>query len=165
MPPTPLMHPEIEDVMQEDVGQERTDARSLRRSLLRLVPLIALQDARLEPHPDQPEHPWIGYPVRHHPQQPLVVDRVKKAANISIEHPVHVPAHDRRMQRRQSLVRVPPRPKAVGEPEEVDFVDGAQHFRDGALDDFVVQGRHAEWALTPIRLWDVDTPYRLRPVW
>src|SRR5205814_9675529 len=28
----------------------------------RLVRLIALQDARLEPHPDQPEHPWVGYP-------------------------------------------------------------------------------------------------------
>ena len=30
---------------------------------------------------------------------------------------------------RQRHVRVPPRPEAVGEPEEVDFVDGAQQSR------------------------------------
>jgi hypothetical protein len=41
------------------------------------VPLTALQDASLEPHPDKPEDPGIGDPVRQHPQQPLVVDRVE----------------------------------------------------------------------------------------
>ena len=78
---------------------ERT-ARPLRRSLVRLVPLIALEDAGLEPHPDEPEDPRIGDPLRQHAQQPLVVDRVIEAANVGIEHPVHMPAHDRRVERR-----------------------------------------------------------------
>jgi hypothetical protein len=51
------------------------------------------------------------------------------------------------MQRRLSLVRAAPRPKALGEPEEAHLVDGALHFREGALDDLVLHGRHAEWAL------------------
>jgi hypothetical protein len=61
-------------------------------------------------------------------------------------------------------VRVPPRPKAVGEPEEVDFVDGAQRLGHRTLDDFVLQGRHAERTPPAICLRDVDTPNRLRPV-
>lgn len=69
-----------------------------------LVPLAALEDAGLEPHPDQPEDPRISDPVRQHPQEPLVVHRVEEAADVGIEHPVHVLAHDRRVQRRESLV-------------------------------------------------------------
>ena len=93
------MDPEIEDVVQEDVGQERADARALRRSPVRLVPLTALQDAGLEPHPDEPEDARIGDPVREHPHQPLVVNRVEEAADVGIEHPVHTLAHHRRVQR------------------------------------------------------------------
>ena len=64
----------------------------------------------------------------------------------------------------QRLVRVPPRPEAVGEPEEVDLVDGAQHLGDRTLDDLVLQSRHAERALPAIGFRDVDAPHRLRPV-
>ena len=164
MPPSPLVDPEVEDVVQEDVGQERADARPLWRPLVRLVPLVALQDTGLEPHPDQPEHPGVGDPVRQHPQQPLVVDRVEEAADVGIEHPVHALAHDRGVQRCKRLVRVPPRPEAVGEPEEVGLVDGAQHLGDRALDDLVFQRRHAEWTLPAIRFRDVHTPDRVGPV-
>ena len=45
--PPPLVDPEIEDIMQEDVGEERADARPLRRSPVRFVPLPALQNAGL----------------------------------------------------------------------------------------------------------------------
>ena len=55
MSAAPLMDPEVEHVMQEDVGQERADAGSLRRSPVRLVPLIALQDAGFEPLADKPQ--------------------------------------------------------------------------------------------------------------
>ncbi len=77
VPAAPLMDPEIKDVMQEDVGQERADAGSLRRSPVRLVPLIALQNAGFEPLADEPQDSRIGDPVRQHPQQPLVVNRVE----------------------------------------------------------------------------------------
>ena len=73
-------------------------------------------------------------------------------------------AHDRRVQRRESLMRVPPRPEAVGEPEKVDLVDGAQHLGDGTLDDLVLQGGHAERALPAIGFGDPDASNRLWPV-
>jgi site-specific DNA recombinase len=75
-------------------------AGSLWRSPVRLMPLIALEDASLEPQPNEAEDARVGNPVRQHAQQPLVVNRVEEAANVGIEHPSHVPAHDRRVQRR-----------------------------------------------------------------
>ena len=96
--------------------------------------------------------------------QGVLCSRVQEAANIGIEHPGHALAHDRRMERRQSLMRVSPRPEAVGEPEKVDFVDRAQHLADRALDDLVLQGRDAEWTPTAIGFREVDTPNRLWPV-
>ena len=57
-----------------------------------------------------------------------------------------------------------PGPEAVGEPEEVDLIDGAQHLGDRALDDLVFQRRHAEWSLAAIGFRDVDPPHRLWPV-
>jgi len=57
-----------------------------------------------------------------------------------------------------------PRPEAVGEPEEVDFVDGAQRLGDRALDDLVLKRRHAERSPSAIGFRDVDAPHRLRPV-
>ena len=68
------MDPEVEHVTQEDVGRERAGARPLRRSPVRLVPLIALQDAGFEPLANEPQDSRIGDPARQHPQQPLVVD-------------------------------------------------------------------------------------------
>src|SRR4029077_17867057 len=83
---SPLVDPKIEDVMQEDVGKERADAGPLWRSPVRLMPLITLEDASLEPHPNEDEEARVGNPVRQHPQQPLVVNRVEEAADVSIEH-------------------------------------------------------------------------------
>ena len=158
------MDPEVEDVMQEDVGQERADAGPLRRSSVRLVPFVALKDAGFEPLADKPQDSRIGDPVRHHSQQPLVVNQVEEAADVGIEHPVHAPAHDRGVHRRESLMRVPLRPKAIAEPEEIDFVDGAQHLGDRALDDLVFQRRYAERSLPAIGFGNIDAPHRLRAV-
>jgi hypothetical protein len=63
------------------------------------VPFTALKDPGFEPHPDEPENPMIGDPVRQHPKQPRVVDRVEEASDVGIEHPVHALAHDRRVER------------------------------------------------------------------
>ena len=98
VPTTPLMNPEVEDVMQEDVGQQRANARPLRCPPVSLVPFTALENASFKPHPDEPEDPRVSDSVRQHSQQPLVVNRVEEAANISIEHPPYPLTHDRRMQ-------------------------------------------------------------------
>src|SRR6266849_3131637 len=54
MSPTPLVDPEVEDVVQEDIGEERADACPLRRSSVRFVPLVALQDTGAQPELDEP---------------------------------------------------------------------------------------------------------------
>jgi len=102
--------------------------------------------------------------LRHHPQQLFMVDRIENAANVSIEHPVHALAHQRRVQRRESHMRAPPWPEAVGEAEKVDLVDSAEKLGDGTLDDLVLQSRNAERALPAVGFRDVDTPNRLWPV-
>lgn len=45
--------------------------------LIRLTPLTAFQDTGLKPHPDKPEDASVGDPVREHPHQPLMVNRVE----------------------------------------------------------------------------------------
>jgi len=102
--------------------------------------------------------------MRHHPQQPFVVNRIEKAAYVSIEHPVHTLAHQRRVQRGESHMRASPWSEAIGEAEEVGLVDSAEKLGDRTLDDLVLQRRHSERALPTIGFWDVDTSNRLWPV-
>jgi hypothetical protein len=78
VPPLPLLHPEIERIMQEDVGKPRADARALGRSFHRIGVHATLQDAGAEPLANQPQHSPVGNPVRQHPRQPVVVDAVKR---------------------------------------------------------------------------------------
>lgn len=46
----PLMDPEVEDVVQKDVGEERTDARPLRGTPVRFLLLAALKNAGPQSH-------------------------------------------------------------------------------------------------------------------
>jgi hypothetical protein len=80
LPSTPLLDPEIEDIVQKDVGQKRANACPLRRPPVSLTPLTAFQDAGVQPAPDQPEDTWVGNPMRQHPHQPLVVHRLPISA-------------------------------------------------------------------------------------
>ena len=77
----------------------RRNARSLRRSLARLIPLIALHHASRQPSLNQGQHTGIGDPVRNHANQPLVVNRVEESPQVRIEHPVHVSRHNRLVER------------------------------------------------------------------
>jgi hypothetical protein len=51
-------------------------------------------------------------------------------------------------------------PKAIGEPAKVGFVDGTQHLGDCALDNLVLQRRHAEWPLPAIGFGNIDPLHR-----
>ncbi|MGY2933137.1 hypothetical protein ACVWZ6_002739 [Bradyrhizobium sp. GM6.1] len=59
----------------EDVGQERTDARPCGYPV-RFLLLAALKNAGPQAQLYEPQDARIADPVRHHPQQRLVVDRV-----------------------------------------------------------------------------------------
>lgn len=54
MATAPLVGPEIEDVVQEDVGEERADARPLRSTPVRFLLLAALQNTGPQPQPNEP---------------------------------------------------------------------------------------------------------------
>jgi hypothetical protein len=73
----PLVYPEVNDIVEEDIGEDRADARPLRRANLHRLPSAALQDTGLEPPLDQAEDPWVGYPMPQHPNQPSVVNGIK----------------------------------------------------------------------------------------
>jgi hypothetical protein len=66
-PPSPLVDPEIDSVVEEDVGKDRADAGSLRGTDFHRFPSAALEDAGLEPPRDQAEDPAVGDPVCQHP--------------------------------------------------------------------------------------------------
>jgi hypothetical protein len=51
----PLMGPEIEDVVQKDVGEERTDARPMPGTPVRFLLLAALENAGPQPHLYEPQ--------------------------------------------------------------------------------------------------------------
>src|SRR3954467_12613502 len=76
--PSPLVDPEVDDIMEEDICQNRADPRPLRCPHFHRFPSAALEDASLEAPLDQAENPAVGNPVRDHPQQPSVVDGIKR---------------------------------------------------------------------------------------
>jgi hypothetical protein len=73
----PVVYPQIDDVVEEDVGEDRADPRSLRRPDLHRFPSAALEDAGLEPPLDQAEDSRVSDPVPQHPNQPPVVNGVE----------------------------------------------------------------------------------------
>jgi hypothetical protein len=93
-----------------------------------------------------------------------VIQRVEEAADVGIEHPVHLPPMDAGGQGIERLMRTAPRSEPVGDAEEVDLVDRVQDLGDGTLHDFVLQRGNAERPLPPVRLRDDRSPDRPRPV-
>ena len=99
MPLPPLMDPQVEHVVQENVCEQRTNARTLRRTFDGVGPHVPIERAGPQPSADEPEDSGVGDPMCKHPQQPLVVDRVEEATDVCVKHPVHVLRHERRVQR------------------------------------------------------------------
>ena len=96
--------------------------------------------------------------------QGAVWNTIQELTDVGIEHPANTLRHHARVQRCKRLVRIPPWPEAIGEPQKIDFVDGAEHLGHCALDDFVFQRRHAERPLAPIRFGDINATHRQWPV-
>ena len=75
--PSPALGPEVEDVVQVDVGQEWRDHRALPRPPVTARHNPVFQDTRLEPFLDQTDDALIADPVLHEPDQPFLADRVE----------------------------------------------------------------------------------------
>jgi len=110
---TPLVDPEIEDVVQKNVRKQRADPCSLRSTLRRFLPLSCLENTGSQPSPDDSEDALVGDSMNEHSEQPLVVDRVEKAPDVGIEYPVHVARHDAGVKRVEGVVRASSRTKSV----------------------------------------------------
>jgi hypothetical protein len=156
MAPAPLLDPQIEDVVQENVGQQGRSRRALRAadSSHRLLTLV--KDARAEPLLDESDNPRIRNPVLNKTNQPPVVNGVEEPTNVCIEHPVHLLPLESDGKRIQRIMLTSLGPKPVGEADEVDLVDRVQHIDDRTLDDLVLQRCDAEGSLTTVRLRNED---------
>jgi hypothetical protein len=104
------MCPEIEDVVQVDVGQQRRDDRALRRAFLACHQLAFFQRAGLQPFAYEANDAWVTDSVLQELDQPLVADRVEEALDVGVHDPAHMGARDAHRQRIQRLMLAALRP-------------------------------------------------------
>src|SRR6516162_9725572 len=71
--PSPALSPEIEDVVQVDVGKKRRCHRPLPGPLVTNRHDSVFKDARPEPFLDQADDAWIADPVLHEADQPVLI--------------------------------------------------------------------------------------------
>src|SRR6266545_2906714 len=155
LPRSPSLGPEVEDVVEIDVGQQRTDTAALHRPHLTPHSLPLLQHARPQPLLDEAHDAPVRNTVLDEADEPFVVQRVEEPPNVRIEHPVHAPRFDADRERIHRLVCTAPGPIPVREAQELRLVNRVQHLDDGALDEFVLQRGNPERPLPPVRLRDV----------
>src|SRR5262245_50689546 len=158
---SPLLDPEVENMVEIDVRQQRTNAPALNSPYLTLDSLALLQHARPEPFLDQAHDAPVGYAVLDKLQQPSLIESVVKLSDVGIEHPVHFSRTNPDRQRIQRFVWATPRSEAIRKSQEVLFVDCVQHLGGGTLNDFVFQRGNAERAKLArfTHLLDVHSTY------
>src|SRR6266545_1673579 len=161
---SPPLDPEIEHVVQIDVGQQRTDTPALDRADLTPCPRPVLQHAGVQPLLDEPHNAPVRDPMLDELHQPPVVEGVEESTDIGVEHPVHPLRRDPDRESIERPMRAAPRPEPVREPEKVDLIDRVQDPDDRALDQLVLQRGNAERPLPPVGLRDERSPDRLCPV-
>src|SRR6202795_449529 len=161
---TPRLDPQVEHVMKIYVGQQRRSTAALGRPFFRACSSPILQHARVEPFLDQPHDAPVRNPVLDELHQPFVRKRIEKAANVQIQHPVHLLRQQSGVERIQRVMLASPRSESIRKVEEIRFVDGVQHFDGRALDDFVFQHRNSERSFPPVVLVDIHPTHRLGSV-
>lgn len=147
--PSPALGPQIEDVVQVDVGEQRRDGRSLPRSPLRNLDPSVFENARPKPFLDQVENALVADAMFEGPGEPFFAHRVEELRNVDVDNVIHLPGVDGRRQGVERVVRSPPRPESVAEAEEVFLVDRVQHVGHGALNDLILQRRHRQGRWPP----------------
>src|SRR5213594_1994068 len=156
----PRLNPQVEHVMKIDVCQKRRSTSALGRPLLYAYPFPILLHAGSQPFLNESHDAPICYPVLDEFHQPFMGNPIEKVADIQIEHPVHFPRQQSRIERIQRIMLASPWTEPVGEPEKVRFVDGIQHLDRRALNDLVFQHGNSERSLPPIALVDVHPTHR-----
>src|SRR5438552_4800739 len=91
-------------------------------------------------------------------------NKIEKAFDVQIEHPVHFSRQQSRVQSIQRLMLAAPWSEPVRKSKKIRFVDGVQHLDRRTLDDLVFQRRDSERSLPPVGLRDKHSTHRLRSV-
>ena len=125
----------------------------------------ALEHPRPQPTPQQLQHPPVAHPPLDLSEQRVVIDLVKTALDVGVEHPRLAPV-DRRPDRLQGVMGRQPGPKPVAGREEVGFEDRLEHDPRRRHHHPIGHTRDTErpqlpW---PARLRDMNPPQRPRPI-
>src|SRR5215472_2380093 len=161
---TPYPDPQVEHVVEIEVGEQWRCTTALWRPLLHPRPLALLQHARVQPFLDESHNALVRNPVLDKLHQPAVVDGIKESTDVQVEHPVHLSRQQSGVERIQRVMRAASRPKAVREAEEVSFVDDVEHLDRGALEQLIFQRRHSERPLPSVWLRDEHSTHWLGSV-
>src|ERR1051325_3106181 len=152
----PVLHSEVEHVVQIDVSQQRRGTTALWRSFLTAPPPSFFQHARVQPFADEPHHAPVSYAVLDELNQPFMVQLIEERADVAIQHPVHFPRQQSEVQSIQRLMLALARSVAIRETEKVTLVDSIQHFDRRPLRYLVFQRRDAQRSLPPVVFADVS---------
>src|SRR6266567_498664 len=161
---TPCLDPQIKNVMEIDVRQQRRCTAALRSPFLHTDSFSILQHARVQPFLDEPHHAPVRDAMLDELHQPLVRNRIEEAAYVQIEHPVHLLRQQSRVQRIQRVMLASLRTEPVRKAEKVRFVNSVHHLDRSTLNDLVLQRGYSERPQPPIGLGDVHPTYRHGPV-
>src|SRR5712692_1082414 len=161
---TPVLRPEVEHIVQVDVGQQRRGTAALWCSLFTARPLSLFQHACVQPFTDEPHHALVSYSVLDELHQPLMVQAIKERADVSIQHPIHLSRQQTGVQSIQRIVRTFAGPIAIRETKKVSLVDCVQHLDGRALDNFIFQRSDPERSLPPVFFGDEYSTHRLRSI-
>ena len=156
VPAAPMGGPEVKDIVQGEVRQERTCATPLGRPFLLLSPVPILQHARLEPLADVADDALVPTPVLDNLHQPCVVNRLVQAPNVGIAYPVDVALFNPDCDCIQRVVRAAAWAGTVREPEQLLLVESVEHLDCRPLDACVFQRRLADGSLATISFRNVD---------
>src|SRR5262249_17511804 len=133
--PSPSLNPEVENIVEIDVRQQRADTPALNRSYLTQYSLALFHHARLQPFLGQAHAALDGDAGLNELHQPSLIESVVKLPDVGVEHPVHSSRSDPNRPGVQRLMRAAPRLEPIRESQEVLFVNRVHHLARGTLDD------------------------------
>ena len=162
--PSPALGPQVEDVVQVDVGKQWRRHRTLPRSPVTDRHRSIFENARPQPLLDQADDALVADPVFDEADEPFLAHRPEEVPDVGVKNVVHLPVGNPHHQGIQRIMWSAPGTEPVREPEEVFLVDGVQHHDGSALDDLVFQGGDRQRPLPPVRLRYVRPAGRLGPL-
>jgi hypothetical protein len=152
-PVPPFRHLPVQG-MEIDVCQQGADYSTLRRAFLRLVPDATFHDARLQKHPDEPEHRPIADFFRNRVDEPVMGYVVKVSHHVAIDYVLETGLQvcgnlvD-------GIVRASSGPKTKAAGQKLALEDGLDDHPRRLLNHPVPDRGYAQWPLTPVRFGDI----------